>query len=59
MVEQRNWNLLGVMLPTEEFREPEICILKMCVLPLKFLFLYYESILYCTSNYVHKYKFTV
>jgi len=44
MVEQRNWNLLGVAIPTGEFREPEIYILKMCVLPLNFLFLYYESI---------------
>lgn len=32
MAEQRNWNLLGVILPPAEFREPEIHILKICVL---------------------------
>lgn len=32
MAEQRNWNMLGVILPTAEFREPVIYILKMYVL---------------------------
>lgn len=59
MAEQGNWNVFEVVLPTGEFREPEIYILKTCVLLLKFLFLYYGSILYCASNYLHKYKFTV
>lgn len=32
MAEQRNWNLLGVILPPAEYRKPERYILKMCVL---------------------------
>lgn len=54
MAEQRNWNLLGVKLPTRELREPEMYALQMSVLPLYFYFCiigaYYIAFLIMSIN---------